>query len=74
MINYPKLQRELAVELFGPDVGCIASVCVFGRSSGMNTQGPCHCPKDPQTAVKLSRMVRVLLERRQKLLDPYSVP
>ena len=59
-----KQRRKLAVELFGPDVGCGASVCVFGRADGMTTQGPCQCRLHPQTVQRLSFMVSKLLERQ----------
>jgi hypothetical protein len=59
-----KQRRQLAVELFGPEVGCGASVCVFGRADGMTTQGPCQCRRDPQTVTRLSIMVSKLLERQ----------
>jgi len=59
-----KQRRKLAVELFGPDVGCGASVCVFGRADGMTHQGPCRCRYEPGTVPKLSVMIAALLERQ----------
>jgi hypothetical protein len=59
-----KQRRQLAVELFGPEVGCGASVCVFGRADGMANNGPCQCRRDPRTHLRLSIMVAKLLERQ----------
>jgi len=55
--------RRLATDLHGPDIGCGASVCVFGRAQGMTLQGPCTCGSDKTSAGKLAAMAREALWR-----------
>jgi hypothetical protein len=35
--------REVAVRLFGPEVGCGDGGCIFGHHGGMHTNGGCCC-------------------------------
>jgi hypothetical protein len=59
-----KQRRKLAEELFGPDVGCLSSVCVFGRADGVTLNGGCWCRDNPNTITRLSIMIGKLLERQ----------
>lgn len=63
-------RRQLAVELYGEEVGCGAALCVFGRPVGLATNGPCACRKEARTITMLSHMVDAALERAA----PDSVP
>lgn len=35
--------REVAQELFGPDVGCFDGGCIYGRAGSVVTNGGCCC-------------------------------
>ena len=61
--EFSERYRRLATDLYGPDVGCGASVCVFGRAQGMTLQGPCTCGSDKTSAGKLAAMAREALWR-----------
>lgn len=38
-----RLVRETATELFGVEIGCFDSGCVFGYLGGIHTNGGCSC-------------------------------
>ena len=64
MSDTNKQYRKLAEELHGPNVGCQAAVCVFGRADGMTLQGPCTCHNDRQNLFRLALMAKAALERQ----------
>ena len=57
--------RQIAIELFGPDVGCGDGGCVYGHLGGMQTNGGCNCMKS-RDVIELTRLVqrlRMIAER-----------
>lgn len=54
-----KKVREVAVELFGPEIGCYDGGCVYGHPGGMQTNGGCECLKSRSVVELTQHMIRL---------------
>jgi len=63
--------REVAVRLFGSEVGCGDGGCVFGHPGGMHTNGGCSCiPKHRDGVHEAARVARMLSMIAHELAKP----
>jgi hypothetical protein len=59
--------REVAVRLFGPEVGCGDGGCIFGHLGGMHTNGGCRCiPTHVHEVGSVARMLSMIAHELAK--------
>ncbi len=59
MTRARKLVRQVAMRLFGDEVGCSDGGCVFGHPGGMQTNGGCQCIKEREPVILKRNLMRM---------------
>lgn len=62
--------REVAVRIFGAEIGCSDGGCIYGHPGGMHTNGGCGCVKNRDMAhINIQRMAHLAVKLAEEITE-----